>query len=81
MPRDRKTNKAKRGRYSVGGKKGRSRWLLSIKGGKRTDDRHLNLARRFAILAEAEEIALEHMAVVFEIVDEKTCPATLKEVF
>jgi hypothetical protein len=67
--------------YVVGGKEEKFCWLLTEEKGEPTDDQNIELARRFTSLEEAQVAAEEAIANVFEIIDETTWPATLKEVF
>jgi len=67
-------------KYVVGGKAEEFCWLLSEDKGEPTDDQNIELARRFTSLAEARAAAEEAIGVVFELIDETTWPATIREV-
>ncbi len=67
--------------YVVGGKEEEFCWLLTQEKGEPTDDQNIGLARRFTSLEEARAAAEEAIAIIFEIIDDTTWPATLKEVF
>ena len=67
--------------YVVGGKEEEFCWLLTEEKGEPTDDQNIEVARRFPSLEEAQAAAEEAVANVFEIIDDTTWPATLKEVF
>ena len=56
-------------------------WLLDEEGSRTADDQNIELARRFTSLEDAEAVADEHMASVFEIIDANAWPARLEEVY
>jgi hypothetical protein len=69
-----------RAAYVVGKKECGFCWLLAIDPGQIADDQNIEMARQFVSLKEAEEVSLECGGNVYEIVNEATWPATLKEV-